>query len=353
MPSRSVRPLVARCASPCSSGRCPSSLSAAPRGRAGPPSWNSTSSRPAAAPACCARFPAPLGALTLRLLGSLLSYALLAITAVGHCGLAAGQRFSRLPSFDPAAYWRTAITLYFYTFNSVTRACLDFFNCAALPSGRYMVALPAVRCDESSYRSLTPLVSLLLAAYAAAIPCFICYRLRETHANGYQAPQQGDLARVWSVVYGPLRSDAAWWSLAQMLARAALVAAAVFMQANDYARFAILALINVVSLVMVTHFRPNRSADDNTWELGTLFSLALLALSENTGAPDAWMAVLTLGVGGAIAVRLGVKCLRRSAKGSSDGADEAIEPFASEAFVALHGTAADSQNEPANPAARQ
>jgi hypothetical protein len=163
----------------------------------------------------------PHGALVLQLLGPLLSYALLAATAALHRGLKQLHTRVRLPRFDPAAYSRTCITLYFFTFNSVTRACLDFFNCTTLPSGRYMVALPAVRCDESVYQSLMVLAVLLLAAYAAAVPGFIGYRLLDAHRR--QVLHQSELGRVWSVVYGPLRTAVFWWSIAQMLVRAALV----------------------------------------------------------------------------------------------------------------------------------
>ncbi len=256
----------------------------------------------------------PRGALALRLLGPLLSYALLATTAAVHRGLGRLQLGTRVARFESAAYWRTAITLYFFTFNSVTRACLDFFNCAALPSGRYVAALPAVRCDEAAYRALTPLAVLLLLAYAVAVPVFIGHRLRSAHGRAFNE----DLARVWSVVYGPLREDVLWWGLAQMLARAGLVATAVFARGDAYARHAVTALIVGASLVLATHLRPNRSAGDNAWELGTLAALVLLAQSEIVGARDAWLAVLTLGVGAAMAARLGAQCMRRLAKGRAD-----------------------------------
>jgi hypothetical protein len=253
----------------------------------------------------------PHGALVLRLLGPLLSYALLAATAAVYRAL--GHLWTRLPPFEPAAYWRTSITLYFFTFNSVTRVCLDFFNCATLPSGRCMVALPAVRCDEAMHQGLTPLVALLLAAYAVAVPGYIGYRLLELDAHRRLATHQSELERVWTVVYGPLRTTVFWWSIAQMLARAALVAAAVYMRANDHARYSVFALINGVSAILLMHFKPNRSAGDNAWELGTLSALSLLALSENMAAPDAWLALLTLGVGVAIALRLGAQIWPESA----------------------------------------
>jgi hypothetical protein len=269
---------------------------------------------------------APQGMLVLLLLGPLLPFALLAGSAGLHRGLQRMPMRLPLPPFDAAAYQRTMVTLYFFTFNSVTRACLDFFNCATLPSGRYMTALPAVRCDESAYRGLVPVALLLLAAYAGLIPGFIGYRLRE--ARRLQAMERSDLARVWSVVYGPLRTGAFWWSMAQMLARAALVAAAVFIRADDNVRYAVFALINVLSLVAATHLKPNRSADDHVWELTTLLSLVLLALSEIMGAPDAWLATLALGVGAAVAVRLGVQTARRLAAGKA-GRDDAVSAEAS------------------------
>jgi hypothetical protein len=250
----------------------------------------------------------PAGALALRLLGPLLPYALLAVTAGVHRHLPLRLR---LPPFLAAAYWRTAISLYFYTFNSVARACLDFFNCAALPSGRFVVAVPAVRCDEAAYRGLAPVAVLLLATYAAAVPGWIGNRVRAAaHGQGADG--------VWSVVYGPLRGGVFWWGLAQMLARAALVATAVYARADAVVRYGVMALMIVVLALLLVHLKPNRSAGDNAWELGTLVSLALLAQSQAMGASDGWLAALTLGVGAAVAVRVCAQSLRRLTVGAEE-----------------------------------
>jgi hypothetical protein len=266
----------------------------------------------------------PHGSLVLQLLGPLLPFVLLTATATLHRGLGRLQpgTHTRLPRFELAAYWRTCVTLYFFTFNSVTRACLDFFNCATLPSGRYMVALPAVRCDEDAYRVLTPLVVVLLATYACLVPGFISSRLRDARRRHRQAlDQSSDLERVWSVVYGPLRTDAFWWSMGQMLSRAALVAAAVYLRATDNARYAVFTLLTVLSVVLVMHYKPNRSTGDNAWELGTLLALTLLTLSEIMNAPDAWLATLVLGVSAAVAGRLVAQGLRRFATVGANDAD--------------------------------
>ncbi len=119
-------------------------------------------------------------------------------------------------------------------------------------------------------------------------------------------------------MYGPLRGGAFWWGLAQMLARAALVATAVYARAFVYVRHAVMALIIVVLVVLVTRLEPNRSAGDNAWELGTLVSLALLAQSQIMGAFDGWLAALTLGVGAAVAVRVCAQSLRRLTKGAEE-----------------------------------
>jgi hypothetical protein len=281
----------------------------------------------------------PHGALVLQLLGPLLPYALLAATAGLHRGLGCVWIPAGLPRFEPASYWRTLISLYFFTFNSVARACLDFFNCASLPSGRYLVALPAVRCDEAAYRGLMPLVVLLLAAYAVVVPAVIVVRLREAH--GLRSADESDVERVWSVTYGPLRSGVFWWSMAQTLARAMLVATAVYLRANGYARNAAFALLCVIAALAASSLKPNSSASDNLWELATLSSLVLLALSEIMGAPDAWLALVTLGVGAAVALRLAADGLRRlSQRGAPASHDSDLltgEPSSASSYVALEG----------------
>ncbi len=270
----------------------------------------------------------PHDMLVLRVLGPLLSFALLGFAASLHRGLdVAGLPgrdgpCRRMPPFDPVTYWRTAISLYFFTFNSVTRACLDFFNCASLPGGRFLVALPAVRCDEGAYRGLMLLVVLILAVYTLVAPCFIAARLhgalRELRTTPRKTEASDAREGVWSVVYGPLHPHAFWWSLAQMLTRATLVSTAVFLRADDHARCALFALQVGASTVLLLRTQPNVNGSDNEWELGTLAALSVLSLSEIMGLPDAWLALVTLGVGGAVSARLALQMLRRLAVARTD-----------------------------------
>jgi hypothetical protein len=309
------------------------------------------------------------GMLVLLLLGPLLTFALLCATAALHRGLQAvllsrergnlaaaelsvsdkapeaGTRSWPLSavrklrlllmSFEATAYYRTAISLYFFTFNSVTRACLDFFSCTAVPGGRYMVALPAVRCDEDAYRTLAPIPIALLAAYCVAAPCWIAINLRSArtrNVGALQAPGAGEHhVRVWSVVYGPFRAGVYWWGLAQMLARAALVAAAVFLRADDGARYGTLSLLCLGLVVLLLLLRPNRSKADNAWELVTLLALAILSITASMGGDaTVWLEALLLGVGSAAALRViatfvnrvvtGVRAKRQ--RDSMDGSSE-------------------------------
>jgi hypothetical protein len=233
-------------------------------------------------------FPAsPEGMLRLLLLAPLFTYLLLAVGAFVHYAVQRvlvarhdPPRVEREPSgveaddsaltrvarrlavelrrFQPAAYWRTSISLYFFTFNRVVRQSLDFFHCETLPSGRYMVALPAVSCDAAAYRALTPLVALLLLAYLAVVPGLIAYKLRA--ARGGHHFDHAELERVWSVVYGPFRSEFYWWGLAQTLLRAALVAVVVYLRANDSARLGFVTLLVSAFVVLLVGGRASARA---------------------------------------------------------------------------------------------
>jgi hypothetical protein len=271
----------------------------------------------------------PHGMLVLRLLGPLLMFALLAVTAAAHFAVDAWRR--RLPEgsaatasapcprlqlmldFEAAQYWRSAIALYFFTFNQVTRQCLSFFDCVTLPSGRYVVALPAVRCDEAGYRTLLPLAVVLLAGYAVVVPTVMVYKVH-VHRGGAQERRDSVRPdRVWSVVYSPFHAGVQWWGLGQTLLRAALVATTVFLRDDRDARLGIVTLLNGAAALLLALLKPNRRASDNAWELASLAVLQLLALSAIAGVPAAWLAVVTLGTGLAIAARLGAQGLRRLA----------------------------------------
>jgi DNA-binding beta-propeller fold protein YncE len=282
-------------------------------------------------------FPAsPHGVLVLQLLGPLLTFALLALSAAAHRAIALrwppeaprtwsgppAARLQQLLRFEAAQYWRSAIALYLFTFNRVTRQCLDFFNCAALPGGSFVVTLPSVRCDEAAYRALVPLVVIVLAAYAMAVPAFMARKVQL--AIGGSAPVPPRTARVWSVLYGPLRRGAHWWGLAQMLLRAVLVATAVFLRADRSARLAVLTLCIVGAALLLARVQPNLRAEDNRWELCTLGALAVLALSAIPNAPDGWLATVTLGTGLAAAAWLGGQGLAARAVRAGDDGSEAL-----------------------------
>jgi hypothetical protein len=110
--------------------------------------------------------------------------------------------------------------------------------------------------------------------------------------------------RWWGMVYGPFRERALWWGLSQMLFRLLLVATAVFLWAEEAARLGVFTLLCAASLVLLLQSRPNKKAADNNWELAALAALLVMATSRSMNAPDAWLAALTLGMGGAITVRL-------------------------------------------------
>jgi hypothetical protein len=216
---------------------------------------------------------------------------------------APAQGFSLVP------YQRTAIALYFFTFNSVMLQCLSFFGCSSLPDGgSYMVVLPAVRCDTDTHSAEMPLVLVLTAAYGAVVPGLMVYKLVQAHKSG--ALRDPDTERLWGVIYGALREETPWWTLAQMLFRAAMVAVVVFLRANDGARFGALTLLNVSSSSLLLLRMPNRRSADNMWEFITLAALVLLSASKSMAAPEAWLAVVMLAVGCAISVRTLLQMLR-------------------------------------------
>ncbi len=240
-------------------------------------------------------------------LGPLLPFALLLLTATCHRYLAlpASKRSAlgvRVPAFDWAAYFRTTISLYLFTFNSVTRHCLEFFNCTELPAGRFMTSLPTMRCDSGTYRTLMPLAALLLAVYALLVPSCIALKLHTARAGGQL--QSEEHLRWWGVVYGPFRERALWWGLSQMIFRLLLVGVAVLMWAQNAARLGALSLLCAASLILLMLIKPNREAVDNHWELLILTALHVLAISRTMAAPDAWLALLTLGTGVSVIARL-------------------------------------------------
>ncbi len=275
-------------------------------------------------------FPAsPPGMVVVLILGPLLSYALLLATAMCHrttCrfgqaptpepAVNEGRVFALLvkivvvakrcalilPDFDWAAYFRTCIVLYCFTFNSVTRHCLLFFSCEELPTGRYMTSLPAMHCDSASYLTLAPLACLLIVCYALVIPVYIAVKLRAARASGLL--QEPEYLRWWGVVYGPFQEGALWWGLSQMLFRLLLVAVAVFQWAQDATRLGAFSLIITASLLLVLLIKPNKEAADNAWELAALLALLVLSITRIMDAPDAWLALVTFGMGGATTVRL-------------------------------------------------
>ncbi len=279
-------------------------------------------------------FPAsPPAALLMSLLGPTFVFALLAVVGAVHrlmalslldpnrccSGDADGMRSACwsaalglrrfLRHFEAAAYWRTAVALYFLTFNSITRQCLDFFSCATVQGGTYLAARPAIRCDSAGYSSLTPVFVAVLVLYVAMVPSWMAWQLQSL--NGGNDAR----ARVWGVIVGPFRKDARLWVLSQLGLRAAAVSVAVFLPrpADDSTRFGLLTLLHGSALLLLVRLRPNRSAADNAWEGTTLGALTVLSTSESMHASDAWLATLTLCVGVAVVARLGAERLRRIA----------------------------------------
>jgi hypothetical protein len=158
----------------------------------------------------------PVGMLFVLLLGPLLVFVMLGATAALHFLVRrdaavdeprGGLMMNRLPPFDVASYARTALSLYFFTFNQIVRQCLELFSCVELSDGSsYMASLPAVRCDSGSHRAVTPIALFLLLVYVFAAPGFMLFKLWSFHRQGRLG--DADVARWWGVVYAPFRESA-------------------------------------------------------------------------------------------------------------------------------------------------
>ncbi len=312
-------------------------------------------------------FPAsPLGVLLAQLLAPLILFALLGATAAVHAAFlhfrqqspAAGDdalpddaeslaasrsssrtdRVLRVLSIDPsrfvvAAYARTSISLYFFTFNQVTRRALAFFSCVSIDgaanatlAGSYLTSLPAVRCDSDGYRAVKPLAVLLLAAFLVLVPGYIAFKLWSFHRGGKL--RDFEVQSWWGLVYAPFREDVYWWGLLQMIFRAALVAVAVFLYADDVQRLALMTLLSCAIEVLHALLLPNRSHTDNIWEAVSLAALTTLCVLVSMGAADALMATLTIGVALLLSARPARRPLRNLLRRWKVLGDNAARPTA-------------------------
>ncbi len=218
-------------------------------------------------------------------------------------------------AFDTTPYARSAVSLYFFTFNQVTRQCLELFNCATVVtadgSASLVASLPALRCDSAAHRSMVPLAVVLLVVYAVVVPALLLRKLWSVRKRGVAGLAQEDadseerLQRPpwWGVVSAPFREEAFWWGLAQLLFRAALVASSVLLSGDDALRWTTVSLINLFVAVLQAWLLPNVNAKDNRWESLTLVALVVVAVMVNNGTPDVWVGLVVLGVAVSTTVR--------------------------------------------------
>ncbi len=254
-------------------------------------------------------FPAsPETTFVVILLSPLFVFVLLGITALIHQRVYKEAQ-TRVPAwpwrivseYRLSSYWRTTLSLFSYTFNIVTRQCLDFFNCTTLPSGSFMVSLPGVRCDSAAYRGVMPLVVILLMLYLL-IPVSIVVKLFIAHTRG--TLDHKAMMEWWGGLYQAFRKNRFWWSQAQTMVRLGLVTIVVFLYDNNSARLGLLSIINLGTVVLLLLLRPNQEPLDNMFELLAYVALAVLSNSTAMNANDAWLAFLTIGVGLTITGRL-------------------------------------------------
>lgn len=93
---------------------------------------------------------------------------------------------------------------------------------------------------------------------------------------------------------------------AQLLSRAALVSAVVFLYDRDAARRGTLSLLTLLAAVLQLTVAPNTDPSDNAWEAFALVALAAVSVLNAMGAGDAALASVVLGAGALVTVRMGV-----------------------------------------------
>jgi hypothetical protein len=277
----------------------------------------------AAGGAACPFPIAPEQMLLLLLLGPLLTFGFLLLTAAIHAGLRLMQQRRLRPPWTPrrfavAPYCRTAVALYFFTLNAVARTSIEVFSCTTLPDGSYMAALPAIRCDSDAHRAVVPLAVVLLLLYALLVPAWLTFKLWSLHERSMLADPS--VQRWWGVIYAPFRDGAFWWGNLQVVFRASLIAVVVAVPENDPARAGALALLCACFQVLQLMIKPNRSPSDNVWESATLVALLALAILITMEVATVWLALVTLGAGSAVTARMFAqkfRALMRPSRGAS------------------------------------
>jgi hypothetical protein len=223
----------------------------------------------------------PAGMMLVRLLGPLLMFVLLAFTAVIHAAASRvlqreaygrAQRPSgpalnallrcRCGAFQWTPYARSVLSLYFFTFNQVTRQGLEFFSCMSVttPDGRgqFVVSLPALRCDSDAHGALTALAVILLFAYGIAAPAWLLWKLWTL--RGQRRLHDTRSRPWWGVASAALREDVFWWGMLQLLFRAALVGAVALLYNDDTARMGMVALVNFCAVLLQVRRAPGGSS---------------------------------------------------------------------------------------------
>lgn len=124
-------------------------------------------------------------------------------------------------SFRAASYARTFLALLLYSFTSLTTTTISFLDCINVGAARVVAFAPAVHCDSDSYRSLYPLVALILAL-TLALPLSIAVLLFARRAD-VRAEKAAERFHSWSILFDVYKPSTFFWHVVVLVRRLLLV----------------------------------------------------------------------------------------------------------------------------------
>jgi len=187
-------------------------------------------------------------------------------------------------AFNAKHYKKTVISLVLYSYTQITSICIDYLNCTNVEDhGRYMFTIPSVSCDDSSYKTIYPLMIILLVLYTVGVPSVIFFVL---FRNRNRLETKTDAS--FALLYKPFKLGCFFWQSWILMRRVAMACISAFLMNVKSTRALSTTMLNLLCLVLQMWLVPFKRNIDNSMESFSLLSLIILSSVQSYSSPPSY-----------------------------------------------------------------
>lgn len=189
----------------------------------------------------------------------------------------------RIPKFDWNSYFRTLISIFLFSYQSVSSTTLNYLDCQH--AGDYYVVFisPSIDCNSDGYVAWRVILIFFVIIWVVCVPLLFTIHLYRNRSYILSSTQHAPalvmrFRRRWGLLYEAYRKEHFWWGMIVILRRIVFIVFDVILVQQPTYKLVAFAAWNGVLMQVHSLLQPYKKHACNQLENLTLLSLLLQSI---------------------------------------------------------------------------